>query len=478
VTRSQHLHVATENEHVYIAAISSAVRHPSRAPRRFAVAALLLAAAALAWVLLREQPHRYRLVFDNAGQLVRGDVVRIGGTGVGTVRAVDLSADDRARIDISVASGYGPLHEGTTATIRAEGLTGVASRYVDLASASETRPALEDGALIPADQTTSIVEVDQLFDTLEPRTRQGLAELIRGSAEWYDGREAAANASAEEVPKTLATLSALAGEITSDSATFERFLTETGDAMGALAARREELTALVSNTRETTAALGGDTAALTQALEAVPAALRHGSDTFAELRPAIGDLQRLTDATGPATKDLAPFLHALTPVLRESTPTIGQLRRMFAQPGAANDLLDALRDLPALAQLTDRAFPHARRALRDSTPVFSFARPYVPDLVSWAKSFGGAGATYDANGHYVRAVPVFNAFTYGEDGGPHLTPRPADQRGTNPTVTTGNLRRCPGASTPAPADGSAPFVDDGPLAASDCDPAQRVRATG
>jgi phospholipid/cholesterol/gamma-HCH transport system substrate-binding protein len=74
---------------------------------------------------------------------------------------------------------------------------------------------------------------------------------------------------------------------------------------------------------------------------------------------------------------------------------------------------------------------------------------------------------------------VFNALTYGNDGsGPQLTPRPVGDRGTNPALTNGNLQRCPGASTPAPADGSAPFVDDGDLANAQCDPSQSVRATG
>jgi phospholipid/cholesterol/gamma-HCH transport system substrate-binding protein len=473
------MHVAPENEHVYIPAISSAARHPSRAPRRLAFAALVFVAVALAWVLLRDHPHQYRVVFENAGQLVKGDVVRIGGTGVGTVKSVDLSADDQAQVDITVSGAYGRLHEGTTATIRAEGLTGVASRYVDLSPASQTRPALDDHATIRGDKTTSLVEIDQLFNTLEPKTREGLREFIKGSAAWYGGREPAANQSAKEIPKTLATLSSLAGEITSDSATFEQFLTETGDAMGAIADHRDQLTQLVSNTRQTTAALGADTASLTKALDSVPGALDRGSATFAALRPALVDLQHLTDTTRPATKDLASFMRHLTPVLQEATPTIGQLRRMFAKPGGANDLLDALRDLPALGKLTDKAFPSGTKALKDSTPIFSFVRPYVPDLVSWVKSFGGAAGTYDANGHYIRSVPVFNALTYGNDGsGPQLTPRPVGDRGTNPALTNGNLQRCPGASTPAPADGSAPFVDDGDLANAQCDPSQSVRATG
>jgi phospholipid/cholesterol/gamma-HCH transport system substrate-binding protein len=79
----------------------------------------------------------------------------------------------------------------------------------------------------------------------------------------------------------------------------------------------------------------------------------------------------------------------------------------------------------------------------------------------------------------VRAVPVFNAFTFTDDGsGGHLTPRPPEERGTSPAVTNNNLRRCPGASGPSPTDRSAPFVDDGDLANPDCDPSQSVGATG
>jgi phospholipid/cholesterol/gamma-HCH transport system substrate-binding protein len=472
-------HVAPENEHVYIAAISSAVRHPSRAPRRLALAALLLVAVALAWVLLRGHPHEYRLVFPSAGQLVKGDVVRIGGTPAGTVKSVGLSDDDQAQIDIAVKERYGKLHEGTTATIRAEGLTGVASRYVDLNPASQTRPVLDDHALIRGDKTTSIVEIDQLFDSLDANTREGLRGLIKGSADWYDGKESAANRSSQQIPKALAELDAVASEITSDSATFEQFLTETSTALSSIADHRAQLTDLVSNTGQAAAALSSNTASLSDALQAVPAALDRGSDAFVSLRPAISDLRKLTDASAASTKNLEPFLRQLTPVLQESDPAFAKLRQMFAQPGKANDLLDALRDLPGLGKLSDRAFPSGEKALKDSSDVFAFARPYVPDVAGWIRGLDSAAATYDANGHYVRALPIFNAYTYSDDAsGGHLTPRPASERGTNPALTNNNLNRCPGASTPAPADRSAPYVDSGDLAAPDCNPAEAVRATG
>jgi phospholipid/cholesterol/gamma-HCH transport system substrate-binding protein len=152
---------------------------------------------------------------------------------------------------------------------------------------------------------------------------------------------------------------------------------------------------------------------------------------------------------------------------------------LFAQPGEDDDLLDALRDLPAIADATERAAPRARQALEGSTPIFAFARPYTPDLVGWLRSFGSATATYDANGHYARTMPVFNALDFVDDAeGGRLEPKPPDQRGTSPAISTGNLRRCPGAATRAPADGSAPFVDTGPDANADCDPSQRPGGAG
>ncbi len=471
--------VAVENERVYIAAISTAVRQSSRAPRGVALVALLLIAGVVAWLLLRGDSHEYRLLFPSAGQLVKGDVVRVGGTGVGKVTKVGLSDDDQAQIDISIGDDYGALHQGSTATIRAEGLTGVASRYVDIQPAPPTKPKLDDHAVIRGDKTTSIVEIDQLFNTLDKKTREGLAGFIKGSASWYDGRTDAANESAQQLPKALGQLTDVVGEITRDSDAFESLLVKTGDAMGALAQSRESLTGLVSNTRETTAALSADTASLTQALDNVPTTLRKGSDTFASLRAALPDLQRLTDSTERNTKQLRPFLESLTPVLNEATPTFAQLRRMFAQPGASNDLLDALRDLPAIGKASDKAFPSGRKALQDGTPIFSFARPYVPDVVSFLTGYDNASSAYDANGHYIRSVPIFNAFTYADDAsGGRLTPRPANERGTSPAVTTGNLRRCPGTAAPSPADRSAPFVDDGDLSNNDCDTSQTVRAAG
>ena len=93
-------------------------------------------------------------------------------------------------------------------------------------------------------------------------------------------------------------------------------------------------------------------------------------------------------------------------------------------------------------------------------PVLEFIRPYTPDLVGWFRDFGQGAANYDANGHFARIQPIFNAFQFTDNpAGGVLTPIPPSAALRRPA--DGIERRCPGAATQRPPDGSAPFTDDG-----------------
>lgn len=429
-------------------------------------------------LLTRDTSYTYSFVFDNAGQLVKGDVVRVGGTGAGTVQSIDLTPDAKAKVTVSVSDEFAPLHGGTSATIRAQSLIGVANRFVDIQPGPNFDEELADGAVLQTDSTTSIVDLDQLFNALDPPTRKGLQKTFKGFAQWYAGKEHNANVSAKYFSPLVVSATDLVKEVNSDSATFQDFLVNTAGAMSTLASRREDLTNLVGNAGASAHALSADTESLTQVLSQLPPALRQGSDTFVALRPALDDLQTLAVVSKPATKNLAGFFRDLRPVTENSVPTFHELSLLFSNPGPGNDLHDALVDLPPLATLTEDALPRARKSLRDSTPMFSFIRPYAPDLVSFVKGFGSAMAPYDANGHYARAMPVLDGFNFVDDpDGGHLEPKAPADRGRSPYLKLNQLKRCPGAATPPPADGSAPFVDSGPLSNADCDPAQTVRPT-
>ena len=78
-----------------------------------------------------------------------------------------------------------PLPDGTTAHIRATSLSGIANRYVSISPGPDNAPELEDGATLAGEKTTSPVDLDQLFNTITPRTRKALQDFIQGSAAVY-----------------------------------------------------------------------------------------------------------------------------------------------------------------------------------------------------------------------------------------------------------------------------------------------------
>ena len=45
--------------------------------------------------------------------------------------------------------------------------------------------------------------------------------------------------------------------------------------------------------------------------------------------------------------------------------------------------------------------------MKESVPITAFFGPYSPDLAGTLRTFGQAGAYYDADGHYARVSPVF-----------------------------------------------------------------------
>jgi phospholipid/cholesterol/gamma-HCH transport system substrate-binding protein len=438
------------------------------AARGVALGALGVAVVVVAVILLTSgSQHTYKLRFENAGQLVKDDDVQVGGRRVGSVRKIELTNDNQAQITIAVDSDFSPLHEGTTAVIRATSLSGVANRYIALSPGANSNRKLSDGDTLGTDKTTAPVDLDQLFNTLDPKTRRGLQQVIQGTATQYQGQAANVQQAAKYFSPALSTSSRLVSELNRDTQVFQDFVVNSSKTVTAIASRRDDLANLVSNANTTAAAIGSENVALARALGLLPGTLRQANTTFVNLRSTLDDLDVLVNASKPATKNLAKFFTQLRPLVRDAEPTIADLRVLIRRKGPNNDLTDLLRLAPKLQSTAKPVFAHSITALDKTQPVVKFIRPYTPDFVGWLRDFGQGAANYDANGHYARIQPIFNTFSFADNpAGGTLTPIPNSQRLAG--LSTGNIKRCPGAASQAPQDGSAPWRDvDNSL---DCDP--------
>jgi phospholipid/cholesterol/gamma-HCH transport system substrate-binding protein len=440
----------------------------SSTPTRIAALGALLVAIALVLIVFlgRDSGYSYRLYFETGGQLVPGNQVQVGGHPIGSVDSIELTDDWQAEVKISVDEEF---HEGTTAVIRTTSLSGVANRYISVTPGPDNAPTLDDEDVITAQDTTSPVDLDQLFDTFRPKERRALRNVIQGFATSYTGRGEAANETYKYLNPGLSTAQRLLAELTRDQQVFTRFLVDGSRVVNAIAERRNDLSALTSNANQALGAIARENQAFERALVALPPTLRQANTTFVNLRAALNDLDPLVETSKLATRDLAPFLRDLRPVARNAVPVFQNLRRIVLRKGQANDLTDTLRELPIVRDQARKDLPRASQALEDSLPVFQFARPYAPDVLGLVSRLGQATAYYDANGHYARAYPVANIFS--NTAGALAPQSPAQQYDffdSNP-LGRGTFVRCPGGAT-QPIGGSNPFTDNGNLLSGGQDP--------
>jgi phospholipid/cholesterol/gamma-HCH transport system substrate-binding protein len=434
----------------------------STVARVTAVAAVVVVVALAALAMFGDGgSYRVKAVFQNAGQLVSGNQVRVGGQPVGTITDIDLDDSAQAVVTMELKDDdLAPLHRGTTATIRATSLSGIANRYLSIKPGPNNAREIPDGGTILADKTSAPVDIDVLFNTLDDRTRAGLRNVIRGSGDWYEGKGAEAATSARYFPPFLFTTTELTRELALDEQVLTRFVRDTSTTVSSIAERRDDLAGLVRNTGTAFRAIADEQAALDRALVLLPDTLRRANTTFVNLRATLDDLDKLVAESKPATRELAPFLRELRPLVARARPTIGDLRRLIRLPGANNDLIELTAKQPRLAQLTASVFPRAIRTLDRAQPVFQDVRAYTPDLASWLANFGQLAASYDANGHYARVHPMFLPSAYSDATGLLTANLPSEKLDG---FERGIQLRCPGGSV-QPVPGSAP------QAVAGCDP--------
>ncbi len=447
------------------------MRNSSRVGRIAALAAVVIVIVAVAVIVLQGgSTYKVRAVFQSASQIVNGDLVEVSGASIGTVSDISLTSDGQAQLTLQINNqDYMPLRQGTRATIRETSLSGIANRYVDLSLGPGVAPKLSDGSVIPAASTTSEVDLDQLFNTLDGPTRVGLQNVLQGSASQLAGQSHTAQLAYQYLNPAIATSSMLFSELNRDTGRFTTFINKSGSLVTDLAQRSGDLSGLVVHLGATTQALAAQRTTLAQSIQRLPGFMRLANTTFVNLRSALDDLRPLVDVSKPVAPKLQKLLVQLRPLAQDSVPTVRDLSNIISRPGTANDLIELTRLGVPLVNASVRtttvngkqrpgAFPQSVTALNQSTPQLATARPYAVDLTGWFEGFTHPGQD-DANGGVSRVAPTVGlgsisngALNIFQNGG--LLTNPADfalrrvlalgGNGQTGLLTTGQGDRCPG----------------------------------
>jgi phospholipid/cholesterol/gamma-HCH transport system substrate-binding protein len=434
------------------------LRSLSAIGRAAAVGAVIAAIVLVGLILFGGGVGGYKVKarFLNAGQLVKGNPVQVGGVPVGSVKGIRITDDGEAEVELSIDGDHAPLRRGTRAEIRQFSQSGLANRYVDLTLPPNSDEEIPDGGVIETDHTVTQVDLDELYNTLDPKTRRSLQGFFKGSAEQWRNTADEANLGFQYLNPALSTSRRLFNELTKDTPLLQRFLVDSSQMVTALAERRDDLAGLIGNLNDTTRALGSQKEALAESIGRLPPFMRRANTTFVNLRSTLNEVDPLVEASKPVAKRLQPFLSQARAFAADAEPTVRDLSVTIRKSGRANDLINLLQTFPPLAEIatvkkdrtyapggtsygvgeTRGAFQESVDALKGGAGEISFARPYTTDFLGWFDDFSTTGGGFDALGATARGFISMSEVLHKD------------------SLAYKQYKRCPGAAEAPAKDGS------------------------
>lgn len=238
-----------------------------------AVVAMLLAAGAAWWLVLRPSGMTVTAYFPSAVGLYDNSDVRVLGVRVGRVTEV-RPVGDQVRVRLEVDEDVAVPADAKAAVVIP---TLVADRYVQLTPAYTGGERMTDGAVIPAERTAVPVEIGGVYQALNRLTRAlgpkganregALSELLRVGADNLRGNGALINrmitdlsaasstlaGSREDLFGTLTKLQRFTSTLAASDGDMRRFINQLAEVSGFLADDRAKLRAAL---REASVALG------------------------------------------------------------------------------------------------------------------------------------------------------------------------------------------------------------------------------
>lgn len=364
--------------------------------RPWVVIAAAGAVAFTLWVIgTRKEPHHIKASFQAASSIRSGLDVQIAGVDVGKVSGVEYR-DGHAIVTLGIEDGAWPLHHGTRAILRFGTTVGNGTRRVDLEPGPAKNPAIPEDGLIATKDTITPVEFDDVFNTLDAKTRTRVSRLAKRSSGALRGTAPALRSGLRGTPRATEAAAGLLSDLARDQAALDGLVVGAQRVTRTLAPRRAEISDLVSVAAATFQTLGSRSAQLRATIGELPQTLTQARSTLARLD---GSAARATTLL----RTLQPGAARLPALAGDLSRAAGRLREV-APVGV--EVADAgIAAAPPATRLLTRGRPfldELRPVLRDAAPSVSCLRPYAPEIAGTLTGWGGYTSNYDSLAHYGR----------------------------------------------------------------------------
>lgn len=316
-------------------------------------------------------------------KLVAGNEVRVGGFRVGAVdditpKVVRTGGETKtvAVISMKLDKTVEPLARNSTVKIRPRSALGL--KYVEL-TPGRGKSTFAAGATIPLRNSSEGLELEDVFSTLDDRTRRNSQRALDGFGDAFAGRGRALNTSIEALNPFFSFLTPVMSTLNDPDTGLADFFPELGETVGQLAPVAATQAELFANMATTFTAFSAYPSSLQQTIERSPATIDTAVRSFRVQRPFLADFADLSRRLRPAVNQLPRSLPAINRAFRVGTPvlprTVGLNRLLGQNFDALDDLFENPNTLLALRDL--------RTTLTVTRPAMEFIAPYQTVCNYW-----------------------------------------------------------------------------------------------
>src|SRR4051812_5850881 len=312
-------------------------------------------------VPLKPKGYRFNVAFPEATQLATQADVRIAGVSVGKGVAKDFdntAHNDRTVATVQLNPDVAPLHSDAKAILRQKTLLG--ETYVELTPGTNTATKIPENGWLADGRVRPTVELDEIFQALDPVTRKSFQAWQQDLARGVDGRGRDLNDAFGNLPQFVASGGDVLAVLDAQSAAVRRLIRNTGVTFGALTQNERQLHNLIVNSEDTFGALASQNESLAEMFKIFPTFLDESRKTFSRL-------ERFSVNT-------RPLIHDLRPAIRELRPTLKAVKAF------APDLRDTFRKLDPLITASKKGLPALRDTLNSTTPLLGQMQPFLEQL--------------------------------------------------------------------------------------------------
>jgi phospholipid/cholesterol/gamma-HCH transport system substrate-binding protein len=258
----------------------------------------------------------------------QGQQVTIAGIKVGSVSGVDLK-NGQAVVSMQINNEDAPLiHRDASLLLRPR--TGLQDMTIEVDPGSDSQQ-VNEGATLPLASSKANVNPDEILATLDGDTRAYLQLLLEAAGRGLGGHGRQLSAGLKRFEPFARDLAKINGALVARRENISRVITNFGRLSEELGKRDTQLAGFVRNSNSVMQSFARQEASLRGTLRELPGALR-------ATRGALTSGDRFARQLGPASRRLIPAAQALGPALRQSRPlfrrTVGPIHndiRPFAR---------------------------------------------------------------------------------------------------------------------------------------------------